>query len=142
LDGDSFLTNKKAYNRKINHKYITEEGIVRMISFLIKVITILILSDGIADRVAFAGAGQAITFGIILAAIGTLMEYFILREGTLWVSVIMDFVVSAVVLYYVTNMLEGATMTLGAAVTISLVLGVIEYFVHRGLIRTGRVSST
>lgn len=116
-----------------------------MTSFLLKVITIpiiLILSDGIADRVEFAGIGQAITFGIILAAIGTLMEYFLLREGTLWLSVIMDFVVSVVVLYYVTNMLEGAAMTLGAAVMISLVLGVIEYFVHRGLIRSGKVSTT
>lgn len=116
-----------------------------MTSFLLKVITIpliLILSDGLSERVEFAGVGQAIIFGIILAAIGTLMEYFILREGTLWMSVIMDFVVSTIVLYYVTNMFEGAAMTLGAAVTISLVLGVIEYFVHLGLIRTGRVRST
>lgn len=113
-----------------------------MTSFLLKVITIpliLILSDGFSDRIEFAGVGQAITFGIILAAIGTLMEYFLLRKGTLWLSVIMDFVVSAIVLYYVTNMLEGAAITLGAALTVSLILGVIEFFVHLGLLRSGKI---
>lgn len=113
-----------------------------MTSFLLKAIIcplVLILSDGMSEQIRYSHIGQAIVLGLILAAAGTLMEYFLLREGTLWISVAADFAVTVIALYYITNMFEGSSMTFAAAIVVSLILAATEILIHLGLIRTGRV---
>lgn len=113
-----------------------------MTSFLLKAIIcplVLILSDGMSEQIRYSHIGQAIVLGLILAAAGTLIEYFLLREGTLWISVAADFAVTVIALYYITNMFEGSSMTFAAAIVVSLILAATEILIHLGLIRTGRV---
>ncbi|AXI11082.1 hypothetical protein CUC15_03615 [Oceanobacillus zhaokaii] len=85
---------------------------------------------------------QAIVVGLVLALVGVAMEYFILRRGNLWLSVAAHFVVSVLIVYFLSNFLWNASVTFLGAVLIGFLLGIIEYFTHRYLISTGKTQKS
>lgn len=111
-----------------------------MKSFLLKVIVCpiaLIFSDRIFPGVDFSDIRQTIFVGIILAVVGTLMEFMLLREGTLWISIFADFAATIVIVYFVTNVLSGADVTFWGALLTSVLITAIEIPTHLWLIRGG-----
>ncbi|KAB7709256.1 DUF2512 family protein [Bacillus aerolatus] len=92
--------------------------------------------------VDYTSLWQPIVIGLILAGVGVAMEYFILRRGTLWVSVAADFAASVLIVYFLSNLLWNASVTFLGAVLIGLLLGVVEYFTHRYLISTGKTQKS
>ncbi|MBT2650084.1 DUF2512 family protein [Bacillus sp. ISL-34] len=85
---------------------------------------------------------QPIVIGLVLAFVGVGMEYFILRNGTLWISVGADFVTSVLIVYFLSNLLWNASVTFLGAIFVGIILGVIEYFTHRFLISSGKAQNS
>lgn len=116
-----------------------------MTSLLMKIIICplsLIVAAWIFPNVQFGAFYQAVIVGLILAAAGVLMEYMFLREGTLWISTLMDFAASTLILFFVANLFAGTTITFFGAVLTSLLLAVVEYFTHLWLIKSGRTQKS
>jgi uncharacterized protein (DUF2062 family) len=112
-----------------------------MTSFLLKLIACpgaVIISMMWFNSVEYASIWQPIIVGLVLAVAGVAMEYMLLKEGTLWTSVVADFAASVLIVYFISNWLPGATVTFWGAILTGLLLGVIEYFTHRFLISSGR----
>lgn len=112
-----------------------------MASFWIKVITVpiaLAIAAWLLPNVRYDAYYMPILVGAILAVVGMLMEYALLRDGTLWLSTFADFVVSVLLIYFVSNMFAGADVSFFGAILASLLIGALEFFTHRWLIRTGR----
>jgi hypothetical protein len=110
-------------------------------SFLMKMIMcplVVVLASYIFPNVRFASVYQAITLGIVLAIIGAMMEYLFLREGTLWINTIMDFIASSIIIYLMSLFLTGARVTLTGAILTGVLLAVTEHFSHKYLIESGK----
>jgi uncharacterized membrane protein YvlD (DUF360 family) len=112
-----------------------------MTSFLLKIIVCplgVILAAYALPNVEYGAYYQPILVGVALAVVGVIMEYVLLHRGTLWVSTLMDFAVTAIVVYYASNSMDGAAVTFMGAVWTSVLLTIVEYFLHLWLIRSGR----
>ena len=111
-----------------------------MTSLLMKIIMCplaVIIASWILPNVAYENILQPIIVGLILAVVGVLMEYMILKRGTLWISTFADAVASLIIVYFVSNWFPGAFVTFFGALLTSILLGVIEYFTHRWLNNVG-----
>lgn len=112
-----------------------------MTSLILKVIAcplILIFAMYLLDGVDYGAIWQPIVLGVVLALVGVAMEYMILKEGSLWISTIADFVVSVIIIWALSNAFNDANVTFWGAVITSIIIGVVEYFVHRYLIASGK----
>jgi small-conductance mechanosensitive channel len=113
-----------------------------MSSFWIKAFAIpaiLALTAWVLPDVRYDAWFMPVTIGLILAVAGMLMEYLLLREGNLWFATFADFVVAVPVVYFFSNMFAGAEMSFTGALIASLLIAAAEFYVHRWLLRTGRV---
>jgi hypothetical protein len=108
--------------------------ILKIFACPIAVIVAMYLFPG----VDYGSLWQAIVVGIVLALVGVAMEYFLLRRGTLWLSVAADFAVSVLIVYFLSNFLVDTSVTFLGAILIGLLLGIIEYITHRYLISSGK----
>jgi uncharacterized membrane protein YvlD (DUF360 family) len=102
----------------------------------------LMLSDWLFTSVNFSTYSQAIVIGLILAVVGTAMEYLLLRRDTVVLSTIMDFVATLLIVYFVSQWYQGANVTFWGAVLVALVVGVIEYFTHLWLVRNDKTQKS
>ena len=112
-----------------------------MTSLLLKLITVplaVVVSSWIFPDVDFGAVYQPIIVGLLLAVVGLLMEYMLLREGTVWISTLVDFVTTVVIVYFVSNLFDDGYVTWMGAVWTSLLISVIEYFLHRYLVESGK----
>lgn len=111
-----------------------------MSSLLVKIIAlpaIVALCAYLFPNVEYSVWSQAIIVGLIVAAGGLLMEYLLLKDGTAWLSTIMDFVLAFLVVYFVSNAFDNATATFFGALLTAVLIGVAEHITHRWLIRRG-----
>jgi uncharacterized membrane protein YvlD (DUF360 family) len=116
-----------------------------MVSFLLKIIVCplgVILAAYALPNVEYGAYYQPILVGVTLAVVGVIMEFVLLHRGTLWVSTLLDFAVTAIVVYYASNSMDGAVVTFMGAIWTSLLLTIVEYFLHLWLIRSGRTKKT
>lgn len=81
---------------------------------------------------------QAILVGIILALLGHALEVLLLRQGTLWINTLVDFLVFTVIIYLSSFLFPGARVTLMGAWATALLLNIAEFLQHLYLIRSGR----
>ncbi|HEX6923364.1 MAG TPA: DUF2512 family protein [Bacillales bacterium] len=112
-----------------------------MTSLILKIVAcplILIFAMYMLDNVDYGSIWQPIIVGIVLALVGVAMEYMMLRDGSLWSSTIADFIASVIVIWALSNVFAGANVTFWGAVITSVIIGVVEYFVHRYLIASGK----
>lgn len=112
-----------------------------MVNLLIKLIVsaaLLILSDLLFAEIYFASFYQVIVIGILLAIVGHTTELFILRRGTLWISTVVDFAVTTLMVYIASQLLPGVRITFIGALYAASFIAIAEYFVHRWLIFTER----
>lgn len=116
-----------------------------MSSLLMKIImcpVAVIIASFLFPNVDYLNIWQPIIVGLILAVAGVLMEYMILKRGTLWISTFADAVVSLVIVYFVSNWFPGAEVTFFGALLTAVLLGIIEYFTHLWLIQSGRAKKS
>ncbi|MDN4074504.1 DUF2512 family protein [Fictibacillus terranigra] len=115
-----------------------------MTSLILKLIAVpivLLISAFFFPGVHFESFWQIIVVGITLAVLGVALEYFILRRGALWISVLADFAVSWIIVYYASNFQWYASVTWYGALLTSLLLGIVEYFTHRYLLASHKAHS-
>lgn len=118
------------------------KGGFSLISIIAKIITgplILFLASSLFPRlIHYASFSQALITGLIIGAVGYLMELLILKRGTAWTSTLADFAAAAIVIYASQYFFPGAYITLIGAIITALLLGVVEHILHRSLIKTDR----
>jgi len=89
-------------------------------------------------NVNFSAAWQPIVIGWTLAISGHLLEWALLSKNTFLLSLILDFVTAAVVIYFSSYFFFAADVTFLGAVITALFLTLLEFFVHIWLVRSGR----
>lgn len=103
---------------------------------------IVALSAFILPNVNFANMIQPIIIGLVLAVVGTMMEYLFLKEGTVWLSTFLDFVAATVVVYILGLWMEGAVVTFLGALLVGIFLGISEHFTHLFLVRANKTQKS
>ena len=112
-----------------------------MTSFLLKVIAAplsVVAAAWVLTNVNYTAFYQPIIVGLVIAVLGVMMEGMLLREGTVWVSTVFDFVIATLIVYFLTNWFVGAEATFFGAVIVGAWIGVVEHVVHLWLVRSGR----
>ncbi|WP_163540021.1 DUF2512 family protein [Gracilibacillus sp. YIM 98692] len=113
-----------------------------MISFVVKLITVplvLFIAMYASNQVNYTAVWQPIIISLLLIGTGLAMEYLILNKETLWISVALDFITSLAVIYIVSNLFAFASVSFIGALTLSIILGICEYILHRFLIQSNNV---
>lgn len=113
-----------------------------MSGFIVKLIVCpaaIILASWIFPNVHFALWYQPIVIGAVLAVIGYYMEVGMLNSKTNWVSTMMDFIVSTLVVYFGSMLFIGANVTFWGAVLTGIIIGITEIVQHYWLLGSGRV---
>jgi len=116
-----------------------------MTGFILKIILyplILAIASYIFPNVDYATMFQPIIVGLILAVVAHLMEILLLKRETTILSDLADFVAATLVVYFVSNLLDGAAVTFAGALLTSIILTLIEIPVHRWLVRTGKTQKS
>ncbi|WP_152667904.1 hypothetical protein [Aneurinibacillus tyrosinisolvens] len=109
-----------------------------MLSFGIKLILCplaVILSSYIFPGIRYPFLYQPIAIGVVLAGAGTIIESAFLRRGTLWITTGVEFIMFALLIYFLTLAFRGADITFSAAILTAAIVIIIEYSIHRWLIR-------
>jgi hypothetical protein len=88
-------------------------------------------------NVQYSAIYQPIIVGLILAFAAHMMEVFILRKGTFWISTIVDFMAAAFIVYVV-SLFQVAQVTFFGAVLTAVLLSTTELVQHNWLIKSGR----
>ncbi|MBU5442374.1 hypothetical protein KQI79_10105 [Paenibacillus sp. MSJ-34] len=102
----------------------------------------VIIASWLFTNVQYSAYYQPIIVGLILAGVGIVMEYMFLKKGTLWISTLMDFIASAIIVYFASNLFAGASVSFFGAILTGILLAAIEYFVHHWLIRSGKTQKS
>jgi len=96
------------------------------------------LADIMMADLFFPTVWAIVLTGLALAAVGLLMESAMLRRGTLWLTTIADWAVSAAGLYVAQFVFDGAYVSIVAALLAGGLLAIPEYFTHRAAIERMR----
>lgn len=116
-----------------------------MTGFIMKIILlplVVAICSGIFGNVDYVSWYQPIAVGIVLAIVGQLMEVMMLRRNTTVMTDIADFIVAAILVYFVSQFLDGARVTFWGAILTALVITLVEIPVHRWLVRSGRAEKS
>lgn len=98
----------------------------------------ILLSWLLFPNVDFSAWYQPVILGVIAALIGYGMEVLMLRENTMTLSTIADFIVSAALVYFGSKFFVDTYVTVFGALLTAAVLAVTEIIQHYWLLRTGR----
>ncbi|MFB5660251.1 DUF2512 family protein [Alteribacillus sp. HJP-4] len=102
-------------------------------SLFAKIITIplvLIIGMNITNEINYGAYWQPFVVTAVLIIIGIAMEDKFLGDN-LWITVILDFLVTFFLIWGVSNIFPSAMVTFFGAFSISVILTIIEYFLHR-----------
>lgn len=111
-----------------------------MTSLLFKLLTFplgVLVASWLFANVRFMHFYEALIVGVIAAAVGVILEYVILRKGTLWISTFSDVIVGWVLIYMVANLFKGAYVTVWGALFTSVIIAIVDYFIHYYLLKKG-----
>ncbi|UOE96098.1 MULTISPECIES: DUF2512 family protein [Bacillaceae] len=101
--------------------------------------TFVILSSFIFPQVYYANLFQPIVVGLLLAVSAHIIELFILKKGTLWISTVADFVAITILTFFLSLILFPTSyVMLSGAMLTALVLSITEVLQHLWLIQSGR----
>lgn len=85
--------------------------------------------------ISYQNFSQPIIVGLVIAVFAHFMELYLLRKGSLWISTIVDFAAAAFLVYYLTLLMPGASVTWAGALLTALFLAITEVIQHYWLIR-------
>jgi uncharacterized membrane protein YeaQ/YmgE (transglycosylase-associated protein family) len=115
-----------------------------MLGLIVKLIVCpltVILASVIFPNVNYTAFYQPIIVGLILAVSAHMMEVFLLKRGTFWISTIADFI-AATIIVYVVSLFQVATVTFLGAILTAILLTITEIVQHQWLIRSGRTQKS
>ncbi|HZG56343.1 hypothetical protein [Paenibacillus sp.] len=92
------------------------------------------LADVMLADLFFPSVWSMIIVGLALAAVGLLVESAMLRRGTLWLTTVADWALSAAGLYVAQFVFQGAYVSVVAALLAGGLIAIPEYFAHRAAI--------
>lgn len=99
---------------------------------------ILYAAAMIFPQLHYAHFYQPVLAGFLLAAAAHIMELYILKKGTLYLSALADFIAGAVIIYFLTKLLPGAGVTWMGAFLAAFMLAIVEILLHYWLLSTGK----
>ncbi|GGE50968.1 hypothetical protein GCM10011391_32170 [Pullulanibacillus camelliae] len=110
-----------------------------MINLLLKLIltsVIIIASDAISPySIQFGAIYEAIIIGVFIALINYSVEWLMFTKGTLWITTILDFVITLCVLYFGTMLFDDAFIGIGGAIVTTILITIVEFILHQWLLR-------
>jgi hypothetical protein len=112
-----------------------------LIGLILKILicpAVVYFTDLATIDVNFPSTFQAVLLGLVLAVAGQIMELFILKRGTLWMSTLADFFAFVIIVYVGSSFFPGAYVTFVGSLLTASFLTITEYVQHAWLIRTGR----
>lgn len=116
-----------------------------MIGLIIKVLVcplVVYISDMVFKDINYINSYQAIITGLVIAVIGHIMEVFILKKGTLWISSFADLAASFIIVYLSQFFLPGSYITPAGAAITALIIAITEHLEHIYLIKEGKTKKS
>lgn len=113
-----------------------------MVGLLVKLLVcpiVVFLSALLFRDVYYPSLYQPIFVGLILAIVSHLMDLFMLKRGTFWLTLILDFLIASFLLYISAFFFIGAQITWVGAFLTGFILAITEYFQHGWLLQTNQI---
>ena len=110
-----------------------------MVKLIVSPIAFLIASFLFQD-VYYPSFYQPILVGLVLAVALHLMEIYLLKETTFWFMLLLDFFTASFLIYLSSFFFPNAQISWTGAFLSAFLIAITEYFQHRWLIQTHRVS--
>lgn len=98
----------------------------------------IILASWIFPNVNFEYWYQPVLLGFVVAIVGHLLEVAMLRKDTNWIMTILDFVISAAIVYFGALLFANSSVTFWGSLLTGALLAVAEYFEHNWLLDSHR----
>lgn len=112
-----------------------------MIGFFMKLFIypiLMVILHALLPGLRYSFLYQAVAVGILLALLAHGLELILLKDGTFWISNILDFVIALIVVYSSQFFTTGTRITPGDALITAFVLALTEFYQHLFILRTGR----
>lgn len=116
-----------------------------MIGLLIKLIicpSVVLLATVLLPSIFYSSTYAPIIVGLVLAVIAHVMELFLLKRETLWISTALDFLAATLIVYLSQFIFVGSTITWTGAFYAGLFLAITEAAQHWYLINTGKTQKS
>ncbi|WEG11955.1 hypothetical protein PU629_17775 [Pullulanibacillus sp. KACC 23026] len=100
---------------------------------------IVILCDWFSlYQIHYESVLQALIIGFFVAIVNTAFEWLFFAKGTYWITTIFDFILTLCVVYFGSMMFPAALVTTIGALSITILITLMEYFLHNWLWRHNR----
>lgn len=99
------------------------------------------LCDQMLGDVNYPYATTVVVAGLLLAVVGYAVEWLMLRRGTLWLTTVADWGLSAAFIYASQFVITGAYVSVTGALLSGGILAIVEYFLHRYEISRGALAT-
>lgn len=97
---------------------------------------IVIICDLLSPvQINYNAVYEAIIIGLCVGIVNFAIEWLMLAKGTLWVTTILDFIITLCVVFFGTMLYDDALMSTLGALTITILVTIMEYFLHSWLLR-------
>lgn len=98
---------------------------------------IVIICDLLSPfQINYNAVYEAIIIGLFVGIINYALEWLMLAKGTLWVTTILDFIITLCVVFFGTMLFADAFMTSFGALTITILITILEFFLHSWLLKS------
>ena len=95
---------------------------------------VLFLADIFSPSISFTNPWRIVSVGLFIAVLNFVLDTTLLRRtGTSWLAII-EFVATAVVVYFAPSFVTGVVVTTTGALLSGVLLGISEYCTHRLLL--------
>ncbi|MGV3489556.1 MAG: DUF2512 family protein [Tuberibacillus sp.] len=78
---------------------------------------------------------EAIVIGLFVGIVNFAIEWLMLARGTLWVTTIIDFIVTCAIVFFGTSFYPDAFMSTLGALIVTVIISIMEFFLHSWLLR-------
>lgn len=105
--------------------------------FLLKLVLmplVVVLADLMMVDVFLPTVWSAVFAGAAIAVLGYIVEWAMLRRGTLWLTTVADWAMASAVLYLASFVFDGAYVSLVGALLAGGLAAIPEYFIHRSIL--------
>lgn len=109
--------------------------IINLILKLVLSPIIIVLCDLFTPNlINYGTVSQALIIGLFVGIVNFAVEWMMLTSGTLWVTTIMDFILTMCVVFFGSKLYVDAYMTTVGALLITGVITIMEYLLHHWLL--------
>jgi uncharacterized membrane protein YjjP (DUF1212 family) len=113
-----------------------------MLNLIVKLIAgpvIMIVTDYLIDEITYPNLISPILVGLSVGLAAYGLDFLILRRKQLWISLGGDLITAVFLIYFFSNMFGGHPMTFIGSLITGILFTMVEYFLHRYLLSSGKV---